>query len=128
MHDAHAPNESGAHEPAALVDAAVVHEMAHGCGWTVAELATYYAPRARTELEEVRSAHANGDANALLRLAHGAAGSSSSIGASAMTALYLRIEQSTRDGDDTETATLLEGANEHLSRVLAALDELGATT
>lgn len=100
-----------------------LREMAAGCGWTLAELAEFYAPRARAEVEAVDAARRAGDAATVARLAHGAKGSSASLGLRSLSLRYRRIEAHP-PGDDEQLGALICDVRAHVERVLAALQRI----
>ncbi len=109
-----------------LIDETTVRSVASGCGWSVPEFAEFYAPRAWEELAEIEDAYARGDAATVLRLAHGAGGSSATAGMTALTAQYRRVEAHARDKPDASLEPLLAATRGLLETVLAALRAFGA--
>ena len=110
-----------------LLDEKTVRSVAGGCGWSVPEFADFYAPRAWEELAEIEDAYARGDTATVLRLTHGAGGSSATAGMVALTVQYQRVEAQARDEPDTPLEPLLAETRALLETVLAALRAFGAT-
>jgi len=109
------------------IDLARMREVAEGCGWSLLELTDFYAPRARRELAAIESAHAGNDWEAVAQLAHGAAGSSATIGLPSLSELYRGISRHAPAAPDSPLADMLAEANEHLARALMRLEELART-
>ncbi len=100
------------------IDLRRLRQTARECGWSLSEFSRFYAPRARAELAQIEEAHAAGDEDALARLAHGAAGSSESVG---MTSLAVSYRRSANAASLSESLALLQA---HLVDALRELDEL----
>ena len=108
------------------IDLVRVRDMAAGCGFSLAELHAFYAPRARQEIEELTAAVDGGDRAGAARVAHGAAGSSASVGMASLSALYRALDTVLRDPTSGEVRSEVEAVGRHLGRCLEELARLAA--
>jgi HPt (histidine-containing phosphotransfer) domain-containing protein len=106
------------------IDLPRLRQTARECGWSLAEFAEFYAPRAREELAHLEHAHAGGDGAAVVRVAHGAAGSSASVGAVSLSEGYRDVERLAGSGETASLGQPLAALGAHLERVLEALEQL----
>lgn len=106
------------------IDLDRVREVAKGCGWTLAELAAFYQPRAAAEVVDIREALAAGDVAAVARLTHGAAGSSSTLGIESMTARFRQISEDASRLSAARLDEMIEDVERHMEKVLARIAEL----
>jgi HPt (histidine-containing phosphotransfer) domain-containing protein len=106
------------------IDAGALRDAATGCGWTLDELVRFYEPRARAELDKIREALETGSAATLARLAHGAAGSSATLGCTSLANLYRELSDAASATDTVDLAARTDRLARHLESTLQLLDSL----
>lgn len=108
-------------DSAVRIDVVRVREMAAGCGFSLAELLDFYAPRARREIDELTAAVCGGERAGAARVAHGAAGSSASVGMASLSALYRALDAALRDAATGDVRADVEAVARHLEHSLEEL-------
>ena len=111
-------------EESVEIDLTRLREVASGCGWSFAELTAFYTPRAQAEVRGVSEALDAGDLATVARLAHGAAGSSATLGMDSMATRFRAISMDTTRLPSSQLTELVEDVDRHLTRVLSRLAEL----
>ena len=106
------------------IDLTRLREVASGCGWSLAELSAFYTPRAQAEVRGVSEALAAGDLATVARLAHGAAGSSATLGMDSLATRFRAISADAPRLSSSQLTERIADVDGHLARVLARLAEL----
>ena len=106
------------------IDTTALRDVTAGCGWTLDELVRFYEPRARAELAKIRAALTADDAETLARLAHGAAGSSATVGCTSLASLYRALSESAGSAEAADLGAQVDRVQGHLESTLQRLESL----